>query len=85
MAETRDNVCGADIQKRFLIATILSRNGTRLQERFGTDSDNLLKFRDWVMPMDVTELRSSQQEVSGIRYICSGRQSGVCACQCLSD
>ena len=49
MAETRDKVCGADIHKRFLIATILSRDGTKLQERFGTDSDNLLKFRDWVI------------------------------------
>jgi transposase len=49
MTETRDKVCGADIHKRFLIATILSRNGTRLQERFETDSDNLLKFRDWVI------------------------------------
>ena len=49
MAETRDKVCGADIHKQFLIATIISRDGTRLQERFGTDSDNLLKVRDWVI------------------------------------
>ena len=38
-----------DIHKRFLIATILSRNGSRLQERFSTDSDNLLRFRDWII------------------------------------
>ena len=49
MAQTRDKVCGADIHKRFLIATILSRDGTKIQERFETNSDHLLRFRDWIM------------------------------------
>ncbi len=45
----RDEVCGGDIHERFLIATILFRNGTKHQERFGTDSDDLLRFRDWII------------------------------------
>jgi transposase len=49
MAQIKDKVCGADIHKRFLVATILSRDGCRMQERFGTNSDELLKFRDWII------------------------------------
>jgi transposase len=49
MAQIKDKVCGADIHKRFLVATILSRDGCRMQERFGTTSDELLKFRDWII------------------------------------
>ena len=49
MTEQRNKVCGVDIHKKFLIATILSRDGTKMQKRFGTDVDDLLNFRDWVI------------------------------------
>jgi len=49
MAQIEDKICGADIHKRFLVATVLSRDGFRMQERFGTNSDELLKFRDWII------------------------------------
>lgn len=49
MAQSEDKICGADIHKRFLVATVLSRDGFRMQERFGTSLDELLKFRDWII------------------------------------
>ena len=49
MTAQRNKVCGVDIHKKFLIATILTRDGTKLQKRFETDIDNLLIFRDWVI------------------------------------
>jgi transposase len=49
MTGQRNKVCGVDIHKKFLIATILSRDGTKIQKRYGTDIDDLLNFRDWVI------------------------------------
>jgi transposase len=49
MTGQRNKVCGVDIHKKFLIATILSRDGTKMQTRYGTDIDDLLNFRDWVI------------------------------------
>jgi transposase len=49
MTGQRNIVCGVDIHKKFLIATILSRDGTKMQKRFKTDVDDLLNFRDWVI------------------------------------
>ena len=42
-------VCGADIHKKFLIATILSRDGTKITKRFGMTLDDLLNFKNWVI------------------------------------
>jgi len=49
MVQPRNKVCGIDIHKKFLVATILARDGTRIQKRFGADIDDLLNFRDWVL------------------------------------
>lgn len=49
MEKQRDKVCGADIHKKFLIATILSRDGNKTAERFGMELDELLRFKDWVI------------------------------------
>ena len=42
-------VCGADIHKKFLIATILSRYGTKITKRFGMALNDLLNFKNWVI------------------------------------
>jgi len=42
-------VCGADIHKKFLIATILSRDGTKITNRFGMALNDLLNFKNWVI------------------------------------
>jgi len=49
MKMVRNKVCGADIHKKFLVATILSRDGTQISERFGMMLDDILKFKEWVI------------------------------------
>jgi len=50
MGRQRYNVCcGADIHKKFLIATILLLDGTKLTKRFSMDLKSLFEFRDWVI------------------------------------
>jgi transposase len=49
METQRNRVCGADIHKKFLVATILSRDGTKMTKRFGMTLDDLLDFKSWVM------------------------------------
>jgi transposase len=49
MEMIRKKACGADIHKKFLVATILSRDGTQISERFGMMLDDILKFKEWVI------------------------------------
>lgn len=49
METQKNRVCGADIHKKFLIATILFRDGTKTIKRFGMILDELLKFKNWVI------------------------------------
>jgi len=49
MEKQRNKVCGADIHKKFLVATILSRDRTKITQRFGMTLDDLLKFKIWVI------------------------------------
>ena len=49
MDQRRYNVCcGADIHKKFLVATILLLDGTKLTKRFSMDLRSLFEFRDWI-------------------------------------
>ncbi len=48
MEQQRNKGCGADIHKRFLIATILSRDGIKITQRFKMTIEKLLKFKEWV-------------------------------------
>ena len=49
MEKQLNKVCGADIHKKFLIATILSRDGTNQTQKFGMALDDLLEFKNWVI------------------------------------
>lgn len=49
MEKQLNKVCGADIHKRFLVATILSRDGTKITRKFGMTLDDLLTFKNWIM------------------------------------
>jgi transposase len=49
MEKQRNKVCGADIHKKFLVATILSRDGCKIKDRFGMNIEDLVKFKDWVI------------------------------------
>jgi|GEM_PF-1280794 len=48
--ETQKNiVCGADIHKKFIIATILSRDETKIGGRFGMTLDEIVRFKEWIV------------------------------------
>ena len=47
MEKQKNKVCGADIHKKFLVATIFSRDGTKSSGRFGMTLDEILKFKEW--------------------------------------
>jgi len=49
MEKQRNKVCGADIHKKFLVATILSRDGVKTTEQFGMMLNDILKFKEWVI------------------------------------
>jgi len=49
METKREVVCGADIHKQFLLATILSNSGQKIQARFDMDFEGLLSFRKWLL------------------------------------
>jgi len=49
MEVQRNKVCGVDVHKRFLVATILSRDGTKQTQRFRMNPEELSQFRTWVV------------------------------------
>ena len=49
MEKQRNKVCGADIHKKFLAATIISRDGIKITKRFGMTLEDLLEFKSWVV------------------------------------
>ncbi len=49
MEKQRNKVCGADIHKKFLIATVLSRDGTKSTGRFGMTLDEIMRFKEWAI------------------------------------
>jgi transposase len=48
MKKQRDKACGADIHKRFLMACILSRDGSKLIDRFDMTVEGILSFESWL-------------------------------------
>lgn len=49
MSMENEIVCGADIHRDFLVATMISRTGLKLQERFNMDQEGLLEFKSWLL------------------------------------
>jgi transposase len=49
MERSRSKVCGIDVHKRFLVATILERNGPKKTEKFQNNLEHLLKIREWII------------------------------------
>ena len=48
MSGKREIACGVDVHNKFIVATILSSDGLKLQDRFETSLDDLLKFKSWL-------------------------------------
>ena len=46
MSGKREIACGVDVHNKFIVATILSSDGLKLQDRFNTNLEELLKFKD---------------------------------------
>jgi transposase len=49
MEMEREVVCEADSDKQFLLATILSKGGQKIQNRFDMNVEGLLIFRKWLL------------------------------------
>ena len=49
MGKRRNRVCGADVHKDLIVATIQCSDETTLIERFGTTRDELERFKDWLI------------------------------------
>jgi len=49
MNKEKEIVCGADIHRDFLVATMISRDGLKLQEQFDMNEDGLLEFISWIL------------------------------------
>jgi transposase len=48
MSGKREIACGVDVHNKFVMATILSSDGLKLQSRFETSLEDLLKFKSWL-------------------------------------
>ncbi len=48
MSGKREIACGVDVHNKFIMATILSSDGLKLQNRFETSLNDLLKFKGWL-------------------------------------
>ena len=51
MSGKREIACGVDVHNKFILATILSSGGLKLQDRFDTNLEELLRFEDWLKRM----------------------------------
>jgi transposase len=49
MSKRRNRVCGADVHKDIIVATIQSADGTEFQGKFGTTRSELERFKDWLI------------------------------------
>jgi transposase len=48
MKQEQDKACGADIHKRFLTATILSRDGSKVLDEFEMTIGGIISFKSWL-------------------------------------
>jgi transposase len=48
MSGKREIACGVDVHNKFIVATVLSSDGLKLQDRFDTTLDDLLRFKHWL-------------------------------------
>jgi hypothetical protein len=68
MEKQWNKVCGADIHKKFLIATILSRDGTKITRRFGMSLDDLLISRIGSWKMAARKWQLNLRELIGFLF-----------------
>jgi transposase len=49
MESQESKVCGIDVHKRFLVATIFERNGSKTTRKFQNNLEQLLELKDWII------------------------------------
>lgn len=72
MSGKREIAYGVDVHNRFIMATILSGDGLKLQGRFETSLEDLLKFKSWLKENGCHKvaLESTGNYWLPISYIC---------------
>lgn len=66
MEKQKEKVCGADIHKKFIVATILSRDGYKITKRFGMNLDDILEFKKWVIDNNCEQ---AAMESTGVYWV----------------
>ena len=81
METEREVVCGADIHKHFLLATILTKDGQKFQDRFDSNFEGLLNFRQWLLDHDCQRLvhHNTSFKFYTFAIIWHGNEEGVCS------
>jgi transposase len=66
MSKRKDRVCGADVHKDLIVATIIGEDESQLQARFGTTNAELMRFKDWLIANNCEQLAF---EATGVYWI----------------
>jgi len=66
MSKRRNRVCGADIHKDLIVATIRDDTQSLFQEEFGTTQSELKRFRDWLL---ANKCKQVAFEATGIYWL----------------
>lgn len=66
MSKRINRVCGADVHKDLIVATILIDDETPIQEKFGTTQSELERFKDWLV---VNNCEQVAFEATGVYWI----------------
>jgi len=66
MRKHRDRVCGADVHKDLIVATIRVRDEAEIRASFGTSPPELKRFKDWLISNDCEQVAF---EATGVYWI----------------
>ena len=66
MSKRRNRVCGADVHRDLIVATIQDDDNPPFQEEFGTTHDELNRFRDWLLANNCEQVAF---EATGIYWL----------------
>jgi transposase len=68
MSGKRKIACGVDVHNKFVVATILSSDGLKLQDRFDTSLEELLRFKDWLKENGCHKVALESTGIIGSRF-----------------
>jgi len=66
MSKRRNRVCGADVHKELIVATIVGEDETEIQAKFGTVRSELERFKDWLVANNCEQVAF---EATGVYWI----------------